>query len=76
MSMMRCYALLLSVTLVSLGLGCSKKDSDKDEASSGAEKAGEAIDEAAEDTGNAAEEAADDVGDAVQEAGDKTDKKL
>jgi hypothetical protein len=75
--MIRFNALLVSVMLLlSLGLGCSKKGSDKDESSSGAENAGEAIDEAAEDTGDAADKAADDVGDAVEEAGDKTDDKL
>jgi hypothetical protein len=76
MSMIRFNALLVSVLfLMSLGMGC-KKDPDKDESSSGAEEAGEAIDEAAEDTGEGAGEAADDVGDAVEEAGDETDEKL
>jgi len=77
MSMIRFNALLVSMLLLlSLGMGCSKKDPDKDEASSGAEKTGEAIDEAAEDTGEGAKEATDDVGDAVEEAGDEADDKL
>ena len=75
--MIRFNALLVSMlVLLSLGMGCSKKDADKDENSSGAENAGEAIDEAAEDTGDSAGEAADDVGDAVDEAGDEADDKL
>lgn len=66
--MMRVKALMSSVlVLLCLASACNKSKSEeaKEETSSGAEKAGAAVDEAAEDTGEA-----------VEEAGDKVDKKL
>jgi len=64
--MIRFNALLVSVLLsLSFGVGCKKK-SEKEEHSSGAEKAGKAVDDAADDTRKSAGDAAHDVGDTIE----------